>query len=155
VVVSPDGANLYTVSASADAVAVFDRDPATGALAQKPGTAGCISETGSGGACQDGTALTGPFFVTVTGDGRSVYVTSSMSDAVAVFDRDPATGALAQKPGTAGCVSEDGSGGACQNGAALDAAAGVAASPDGTSVYVAAAGRTRSPFSTATRPPER
>jgi DNA-binding beta-propeller fold protein YncE len=140
VVVSPDGTNVYTVSASADAVAVFDRDPATGALAQKPGTAGCISETGSGGACQDGTALTGPFFMTVTGDGRSIYVTSSMSDAVAVFDRDPTTGALTQKPGTAGCISEDGSGGACQNGAALDTAASVAASPDGTSVYVAAAG---------------
>jgi DNA-binding beta-propeller fold protein YncE len=138
--VSPDGTSVYVAGRGSAAVAVFDGDPVSGALTQKPGTAGCISETGSGGACQDGTALTGPFFMTVTGDGRSIYVTSSMSDAVAVFDRDPTTGALTQKPGTAGCISEDGSGGACQNGAALDTAAGVAASPDGTSVYVAAAG---------------
>ena len=34
---------------------------ALGELEQKPGTAGCVSETGSGGACQDGTALDGAF----------------------------------------------------------------------------------------------
>jgi hypothetical protein len=32
---------------------------ALGELEQKPGTAGCVSETGTGGACQDGTALDG------------------------------------------------------------------------------------------------
>jgi hypothetical protein len=38
---------------------------ATGALTQKAGTAGCISETGTGGECADGTALVGAFSVTV------------------------------------------------------------------------------------------
>ncbi len=61
-------------------------------------------------------------------------------DTVAIFDRDPVTGALAQKAGTAGCVSEDGTGGACQDGTALDAARDVAVSPDGTSVYVVSRG---------------
>ena len=137
---SPDGKNLYVASFDADAVAVFDRDPATGALSQRPGTAGCVSEDGTGGLCQDGAALDGAVAVAASPDGESVYVASDGSAAVAVFDRNPATGALTQKPGTAGCVSEDGSGGLCQNGTALDGAFAIAASPDGTSVHVASSG---------------
>jgi DNA-binding beta-propeller fold protein YncE len=137
VAASPDGKSVYVASLASDAVAVFDRDPSTGMLSQKAGTAGCVSEGGSGGACQDGTALDVAVGVAASPDGKSVYVASLASDAVAVFDRDPSTGALIQKPGEAGCVSEDGTGGACQDGAALDGAFAVAASPDGTSVYVA------------------
>ena len=137
VATSPDGRNVYVASVSSDAVAVFDREPATGALTQKPGTAGCLSEDGTGGLCQNGTALDGAAHVVVSVDGKSVYVTSDPSDAVAILDRDTGTGALSQKPGTAGCVSADGSGGACQNGTALNHPLGVTASPDGKSVYVA------------------
>ena len=54
--VSPDGKSVYVASESSGAVAVFDR-AADGALTQKAGTAGCVSETGSGGVCADGTAL--------------------------------------------------------------------------------------------------
>src|SRR6478735_7036341 len=71
---------------------------ALGELQQKSGTTGCISETGTGGSCQDGTALARPFGLAVSPDGRNVYVTSNDSNAVAVFDRDPATGELNQKP---------------------------------------------------------
>jgi DNA-binding beta-propeller fold protein YncE len=136
VAVSADGKNVYAVSPSSSALAVFDRDAATGALTQKPGSAGCISEDGSGGACQNGTALQGTFGVVASPDGKSVYVGSDTSGAVAVFERDPVTGALTQKPGTAGCVSDDGSGGACENGTALAGAARLTVSPEGTSVYV-------------------
>ncbi len=135
--VSPDGKSVYAVSRVSHAVAVFDRNPATGALSQKPGSAGCVSEDGTGGLCQNGTALLNPFGVTVSPDGKSLYTASQDSDAVAIFDRDPATGAVTQKPGAAGCVSEDGTGGVCQDGTALDGAVGVAASPDGQSVYSA------------------
>jgi hypothetical protein len=45
-----------------------------------------------------------------------------------------ALGELSQKPGTAGCVSGTGTGGACRDGKALEAATGVTASPDGKSV---------------------
>ena len=76
---------------------------ADGTLTQKPGTAGCISETGTGGACADGRALAQAHSVTVSPDGASVYVTASLSDAVAVFDR-AADGTLTQKPGVAGCI---------------------------------------------------
>ena len=135
--VSPDGRSVYVASSLSDAVAVFDRDAATGALTQKAGTAGCVSETGTDGACADGVALLNPVSVAVSPDGRSVYLVSTLSDAVAVFDRDAATGALTQKSGTAGCVSESGTGGACASGVALDLAAFVTVSPDGRTVYVA------------------
>jgi DNA-binding beta-propeller fold protein YncE len=49
---------------------------------------GCVSETGTGGACADGVALDNPFSVTVSPDGSGAYVTSSLSNAVAVLDRE-------------------------------------------------------------------
>ncbi len=50
VVVSPDGGNVYVASKypQPGGVAIFDRGP-DGALTQKAGTAGCISENGDGG----------------------------------------------------------------------------------------------------------
>ncbi len=137
VVVSPDGKNVYVTNTGPAGLAIFDRDPATGALAQKPGIAGCISEDGTGGACQVGRALElGD--VAMSADGKSLYVAASGSGAVSIFDRDPATGALTQKPGTAGCISQGGTGGACAKGKALARATAVAVTPDGKSVYVTA-----------------
>jgi DNA-binding beta-propeller fold protein YncE len=98
---------------------------ALGELEQKQGTAGCVSETGTSGTCQDGTALDGADGVAVSPDDRNAYVASIESGAVVVFDRDPKTGALTQKPGTSGCISDDGSGGACHDGTALTDAYGV------------------------------
>ena len=43
--VSPDGQSAYVASFDSDSVAVLDR-AADGSLTQKPGTAGCISDTG-------------------------------------------------------------------------------------------------------------
>ncbi|MGB2852733.1 MAG: hypothetical protein WBC01_13830, partial [Solirubrobacterales bacterium] len=65
---------------------------ANGALTQKAGTAGCISETGTAGACADGVALIGANSVTVSPDGTSAYAASRFSGAVAVFDRNTTTG---------------------------------------------------------------
>jgi DNA-binding beta-propeller fold protein YncE len=128
---------VYVASQLSDAVAIFDRDPASGALSQKPGTGACISETGMGGLCQDGTALDGTLSVALSADGRNVYVASTNSDAVAILDRDAASGALSQKPGREACISETGTKGTCRDGKALDSAAGVAVAADGKSVYVA------------------
>jgi DNA-binding beta-propeller fold protein YncE len=130
-VVSPDGRNLYVVANSSDAVVVFDRDVSTGALTQKAGLAGCISETGTTGACTDGVALDGISGIAISPDGRSVYTAANLSSAIAVFDRNPATGALTQKAGLLGCVSETGTMGACADGVALSGVTGVAASPEG------------------------
>ena len=136
--VAPDGRNVYVTSFISNAVAVFARDRRTGALTQLPGTDACISEDGTGGACADGVALDTPRGATVSGDGRNVYVASDDSSAVAVFARDRRTGALTQLPGTDACVSEDGTGGDCADGVALNRAESVAVSRDGRSVYVTA-----------------
>jgi DNA-binding beta-propeller fold protein YncE len=144
--VSPDGANVYVASEIDGAVAVFDR-AADGQLTQKAGNAGCISNTGAG-PCADGTALDGANSVTVSPDGKSVYVTAvgfitaaGQSTAVAVFDR-AADGSLTQKPGLAGCLSDTGAG-PCVDATALGVPNAVAVSPDGRSAYVADGGPSR------------
>ncbi len=131
VAVSPDGRNVYVASLLSSAVAVFDR-AADGTLTQKAGSAGCISDSGAA-PCADGVGLGGARAVAISPDGASVYVAAEESGAVAVFDR-AATGALTQKAGLDGCVSESGSG-PCADGRALTGAHGLATSPDGTSVY--------------------
>jgi 6-phosphogluconolactonase (cycloisomerase 2 family) len=136
--VSPDGTSVYVASYFSDAVAAFSRNPTTGALIQLAGTAGCISETGTSGACTDGIALDGARTVVVSPDNRNVYVASEASGAVAIFTRDTTTGALTQPAGTRGCVSQSGTSGACTKGRALGGAGGVAVSPQGDHVYVAA-----------------
>ena len=99
-------------------MARFNRNTTTGAITQPAGTAGCVSETGAG-PCADGHGLDGPNSVAVSPDGKSVYVASSGSDAVARFNRNTTTGAITQPAGTAGCVSETGAG-PCADGHGLD-----------------------------------
>jgi DNA-binding beta-propeller fold protein YncE len=101
-VVSPDGENLYV--AGWQGLAILNRDPSSGVLAQPSSPAGCVSETGTSGACQIGRALNLPFGVAVTPYGKSVLVADLGDNALAVFDRSLSTGALTQKLGTAGCV---------------------------------------------------
>ena len=119
VVVSPDGANVYAVGPSDDAVAVFRRDPGSGALTpiqvQKDGVDGV-----------DGIAYASA--LALSPDGAHLYVAGSRDDAVAVFSRDANTGLLtfveAQKQGVAGVEG-------------IGLARAVVVSPDGSHVYVA------------------
>src|SRR5206468_1945163 len=139
--VSPDGQHVYVASRDSDAVAIFARDPTTGALAQLPGLAGCIAENGDGVACAVGAGLREAVFLTVSLDGTNLYVASQLSDAVAVFARNTLTGGLTQLRGVAGCVSEDGSDDGmamvCADGKGLAGAIAVIVSPDGLNVYTA------------------
>jgi DNA-binding beta-propeller fold protein YncE len=75
-------AGLVLLLVTAGALAVI------GDLTQPAGTAGCISETGAG-PCADGHGLDGAGAVAVSPDGKSVYVASFGSDAVARFNRAP------------------------------------------------------------------
>ncbi len=131
VTVSPDGKNAYVASDAGDAVAALDRT-ADGTLTQKPGPASCIAETAAGG-CTDGVALDGAASVTVGPDGKTAYVASATSNAIAAFDRG-ADGALTQKPGPAACIAET-AGGGCTDATALINASSVTVSPDGRSAY--------------------
>ena len=77
---------MYGASFDSKALAVFDRDPLTGELTQKPGAAGCLQETGLGG-CQDARGIEGATAVTVSPDGATVYAGSRSDNAVTAFDR--------------------------------------------------------------------
>jgi DNA-binding beta-propeller fold protein YncE len=137
VAVSPDGANVYVVSDVGNSVAVFSRDASTGALTQLPGTAACVSSTGSGGMCTPDPLASRLRSVAFSPDGAEVYIASLVPGAVLAFSRSLSNGALTQIPGPGGCVSDTGSGGSCADGTALANANGVTVSPDGRSLYVA------------------
>jgi DNA-binding beta-propeller fold protein YncE len=136
VAVSADGRNVYATSRGSNSISVFHRNRQTGALTQLPAAAGCISGLPIP-ICAAGRGLVGPDVVVISPDGRNVYVGSFFGNAIAVFDRDPSSGALIQPGDTTGCIAEAISG--CASGVALGAPEGMAISGNGASVYVASA----------------
>jgi 6-phosphogluconolactonase (cycloisomerase 2 family) len=138
--VSPDGRHVYAAGQLDDSVAVFIRDSTTGSL-----TFVEVHKYGIGGV--DG--LNGVTSVTVSPDGRHVYATGGSDkvrspgesqlgsgslerpDAVAVFSRDAASGAL-----TFVEVQRDGVGGVD----GLFIVHSVTISPDGNHLYAAGGG---------------
>src|SRR5215216_711063 len=141
--VSPDGRSVY--ARGANQLIVFDRDPASGLLTQKPGFAGCFIEEGAA-SCSGAVGIAGTGLETVVSpDGRHLYAANDAPGGVAVFNRD-ATGALAQPPGTqGGCVTAGGSSGStggteCAAGTpTLAQAYAVNIDPQGEFVVVSAA----------------
>jgi len=145
VVVTSDGRGVYAVARDPDhlldigssALLEFDRDPATGALRQR----GCISDDGgdgregTDGICVDGDALQSANDIAASPDGRSLYVTSDLG-AVAIFQRDPATGTVQQ----AGCLKDWAPDSRCAPVDGMERPVSVAVSPEGTHVYVTSRG---------------
>ncbi|MBI1878840.1 MAG: beta-propeller fold lactonase family protein [Chloroflexi bacterium] len=121
VTVSPDSNHVYVTGRQDNAVAVFSRNTITGAL-----TFVEVKKDGVGGV--DG--LGGATGVTVSPDNKHLYVAGSFDDAVAVFSRNTTTGAL-----TFVELKKDGVGGVDD----LDNTFGIAVSPDGQQVYAAGA----------------
>ena len=134
--ISRDGKNVYVAASRSDAIAVFRRNARTGKLTQRSGTAGCIAAKGAGG-CAEARGLNGPNSVAVSADGKNVYATSLISDAVTTFRRKPSTGALTQARGGSGCIA-NGAVPGCAAGRALDGPDVVTVTPDGDNVYVGA-----------------
>jgi 6-phosphogluconolactonase (cycloisomerase 2 family) len=112
VAVNPDGASVYAVALSGDALNVFTRDPATGAVTY-------FSQFNDGVSGVDG--LDVPRTVTVSPDGKHVYVGSD--DGVAVFREMPSSVQLQYVE--------------LHGAPEIDMAIGVAVSRDGKHVYVA------------------
>jgi fibronectin-binding autotransporter adhesin len=136
IAVSPDGRSVYVASSRSNAIAAFTRNRRTGKLTQSSGAAGCIAARGGDG-CARGIGLGAPNSVAVSPDGRNVYATSLVSNAVVVLHRNRSTGALTQLGNATGCIVNSATPG-CTTGRALDGPDVVAVSPDGKSVYVGA-----------------
>jgi DNA-binding beta-propeller fold protein YncE len=84
---SPDGSSVYVTVLATGAVDVFDRNTETGVVAQKPGPRGCVAPNSVHG-CSLGHALKGSSSIVVSPDGRNVYSTASLSNAVDIFRRN-------------------------------------------------------------------
>src|SRR5262249_58161052 len=122
-IVSPDGAHVYVAGFEGDAIAVFARDPGTGALS--------FVEVE-----REGVALDAVIWLALSPDGAHLYAASARDGAVAAFARHPGTGSLtfvqALRNGVGGVVG-------------LTGARAVLVSPDGRHVYVASGGVPRGP----------
>jgi RNA polymerase sigma factor (sigma-70 family) len=90
----------------------------TGTPNQSAGSAGCVSDHGPKGACIAARHLTEANGIAISPEGKSLSIGNYNRPSMAVFGRDPATGTLTQKSGSAGCFTEDGSG-ECSSGRAF------------------------------------
>ena len=127
VAISPDGRNVYATDFGDDLVMVFSRDSITGDITFQEN-----KQNGIGGV----SGLDGPYMVTVSADGKNVYATGSVSNAVVSFARNPSDGTLtflskvAKGDQYGFCLPS------CQILNALDGAYGIALSADGQYGYV-------------------
>ena len=133
IVVSPDDQQLYVTAQDSNSIVVLDRDAGTGALTQPAGLDGCWSNTGTGGQCRDGRAMSDMVDLDITDDGSHVYGMSTGGE-VSVFKRN-AGGTLTQLGGEDGCANENGTED-CYDGRALAGGRSIDVSPDEANVYV-------------------
>jgi 6-phosphogluconolactonase (cycloisomerase 2 family) len=128
VTVSPDGRHVYAAAYDSGTVTVFRRDAGTGML-----TFLQVIREGVGGV--DG--LTGASGITVSPDGKSVYVAGHLRDTLAVFSRNLTTGGLTYLQEFVDNTSGvDG----------LNGVQDVVVSPDGKFVYAAGSQEDEVPF---------
>ncbi|MFN8112285.1 MAG: beta-propeller fold lactonase family protein [Solirubrobacterales bacterium] len=134
VAVSPDGKSVYVASTGDGAIAMFKRNPSTGALTSD----GCIadSDTFAGSGCADfADGMAAPNGIVVSPDGLDVYVVANADDSVVHLERDTATGDLTPAECIANTGDTAGCGGLTQKG--LDSGRAITIDPDGSAVYVA------------------
>ncbi len=144
VTVSPDGKNVYAVSAvtasptGSGVISTYSRDATTGALTYN----NCISSAPLG-SCVLATGVFDLGFpyaskIALSPDGKTMYLIASSSASIAIFDRDATTGNLTLKSGAAGCIARAAilPQGCTILGDYLQPPTGIAVSPDGKSLYL-------------------
>src|ERR1700733_2656038 len=137
VAISPDGEDVYVITQGTNSLVEFSRNLETGLLTET----GCISREDAECGSHEAGGLNSPYGVAISPDGKSVYVASYSDEAIAEFSRNTATGALTQLSGGNNCITSGTKGlTGCETEGALglERAVGVAVSPDGKNVYVAA-----------------
>jgi len=143
IAVSPDGTSVYVVGGttanniaeSFGSVAILKRDPATGEVSD----AGCMSSDGTdgrdgaSGICTPSASLLGADGVSVSADGRTVFIASQKSASVIAFGRDPASGSLTRL----GCLAAPRAGSPCAAANIFRGSSDIVTSPDDSSLFLA------------------
>ena len=126
---SPDGKNVYVTGLNSSSVAEFTRNT-NGSLTQL----GCIGWTGATGECSTNVAgMNQPSAVSVSPDGKNVYVLGRQSSAIVEFARDQSTGALT----SLGCIQGLGGTECGTTGPGIGHPDGIVITADGANAYVA------------------
>jgi 6-phosphogluconolactonase (cycloisomerase 2 family) len=94
IAVSPDSNTVYVAGAVTNALVVFQRDTSPGSSTFGTLVFLQVIHEGDTQGSQSVFGLGSPSSITVSPDGKYVYVTGSTDDAVAVFSHDPVTGLL-------------------------------------------------------------
>ncbi len=93
--ISPDGKNVYVVARGGSLI-TFDRDTSTGALTEKTVADGCHASAPLGDCTVDGTILEKASAVSVSPDGKNLYVAGNVdlggAGVVTTYSRDVTTG---------------------------------------------------------------
>lgn len=123
---SPDGEFLYIASANNDAISVFSRNPQTGKLT----SVGQVKDEVSGVVDLDG-----PHAISISSDGKYVYIAAVSSDSVTSFERDAETGLITYYQSISAGEEDDWT---------MNGPISIGTSPDGEHVYLGAGSGTHS-----------
>jgi uncharacterized repeat protein (TIGR01451 family) len=119
------GQTLYVAGTNDDAIAVFSRQPSSGALSYRESERNGVNDSGDPGGVVDG--LDGVSRLVISPDGAHLYAVSATDQAIARFDIEPD-----------GDLSWLGFDDAAGLGVNLSGAAGIAVDPGGSNLYVSA-----------------
>lgn len=102
--VSPDGRDVAIAAYPTPQLAVLQRTGPAGVRVRS-----CFGESVRGFSCRPARAFLGAVQLTISPDGRSVYVAARREDpGLLTFSRDPSAGTLEQLPGANGCLQRQG-----------------------------------------------
>lgn len=135
--VSADGRNVYVTAGISQSIAMFNRASGSGTLTQPAGASGCVMRVVAFG-CGPGRKLIDPEGLVSSPDGANLYATVFASGALDVFDRQPSTGALMQKPGQLGCFVSKPKRDCTLGRGGLHGVSSAVISPDGKYLYAVA-----------------
>jgi DNA-binding beta-propeller fold protein YncE len=138
IALSPDGKDAYVTASTPNTVVELERNTETGLLTIMNGGSACVAaEAGGGCEVKDAKGISNPYGITVSPNGESVYVASVGGEAVAELARSTSNGLLVSLEGNE-CIGGPKSGCPIETAQELVEPIGVAVSPDGNNVYVAA-----------------